>query len=598
MKKILFTILGLLLLSQVVYSATVCYPVDGCTGTSTVPSLGQILVGQSNGTYAPQATSTLGITVTPGGSDTQLQFNDGGVFGGDDGLTYDKTSDVLTIGSGLNIAPTLELDSNNIQIFQFGKDEHITYQGVPFALLWDSGNGWLSFQDTDANPYSVRVGNILVNSITSTYVPYASTNGLLIGNSGFNFASSILTVPYLTASNNINLQTSSGSTVGNIFKNGSRFIHTYGSSNTFVGINSGNFTNTSSPGGNMGFGENTLTSLTSGNRNMAIGVSSLQSLTSGGENVAVGSAALFAVTTSGANVAIGSDAGRSATTNAGGAGGGTYIGYEAGYKDNNGFTTPGNIFYGTAIGAYAQVGQSNTIVLGGMRSFSGARVGIGNWTPSAKLVVQNLYEDTFTELLDLNTSGGSATSPTNIVQFRFKANGTAGFGTSSPTALLHISTTTPGMDVLKVTAGSQTLVYDSSGNLGIGTTSPYAKLSVAGPVVAEYVHATTTATSTFGFISTGANEGIAHDVIRHTIAGGDIGASSISETWSKATRAKIVSLAAVILNDDGTAVYNGDYSNFDPIISYDGSSITVNVAQTGMTYSENEAVTIYIVYEK
>jgi hypothetical protein len=35
---------------------------------------------------------------TPGGSDTQVQFNDGGAFGGDAGLVYDKTADLLTTG--------------------------------------------------------------------------------------------------------------------------------------------------------------------------------------------------------------------------------------------------------------------------------------------------------------------------------------------------------------------------------------------------------------------------------------------------------------------------------------------------------------------
>jgi len=41
--------------------------------------------------------ATAGGGGTPGGSDTQVQFNDGGSFGGDAGLTYNKTTDVLTI---------------------------------------------------------------------------------------------------------------------------------------------------------------------------------------------------------------------------------------------------------------------------------------------------------------------------------------------------------------------------------------------------------------------------------------------------------------------------------------------------------------------
>ncbi len=39
---------------------------------------------------------------TPGGSDTQIQFNDGGsTFGGDSGLTYNKTTDTLTVAGGI-----------------------------------------------------------------------------------------------------------------------------------------------------------------------------------------------------------------------------------------------------------------------------------------------------------------------------------------------------------------------------------------------------------------------------------------------------------------------------------------------------------------
>lgn len=41
--------------------------------------------------------STGGGGGTPGGSDTQVQFNDAGSFGGDAGMTYNKTTDALTI---------------------------------------------------------------------------------------------------------------------------------------------------------------------------------------------------------------------------------------------------------------------------------------------------------------------------------------------------------------------------------------------------------------------------------------------------------------------------------------------------------------------
>jgi len=36
---------------------------------------------------------------TPGGSNTQVQFNDSNSFGGDDGLTFNKTTNVLTVGA-------------------------------------------------------------------------------------------------------------------------------------------------------------------------------------------------------------------------------------------------------------------------------------------------------------------------------------------------------------------------------------------------------------------------------------------------------------------------------------------------------------------
>ena len=42
-------------------------------------------------------------TTNPGGTDKQVQFNDGGSFGGDAGLTFDKTTDLLTVGGDINL---------------------------------------------------------------------------------------------------------------------------------------------------------------------------------------------------------------------------------------------------------------------------------------------------------------------------------------------------------------------------------------------------------------------------------------------------------------------------------------------------------------
>ncbi len=43
-------------------SATICYPNQGCTGTSTKPTYGKVLVGNANGNYDVVSTSTLGIS--------------------------------------------------------------------------------------------------------------------------------------------------------------------------------------------------------------------------------------------------------------------------------------------------------------------------------------------------------------------------------------------------------------------------------------------------------------------------------------------------------------------------------------------------------
>lgn len=57
------------------------------------------------------------VSATPGGSDTHVQFNDGGAFGGEAGLVYNKTTDALTALGSMAAKPSatagVKLDPNS-----------------------------------------------------------------------------------------------------------------------------------------------------------------------------------------------------------------------------------------------------------------------------------------------------------------------------------------------------------------------------------------------------------------------------------------------------------------------------------------------------
>jgi len=118
MKIKIFIALALLLAPTLIL-AQVIYPNRGGTGTSTTPNTGYVLVGQSNGTYAPQATSTLGIagsnSLATTSIDTEAELenilsdvtnvytnNDGSLS--DDNLSNNSTTDLL---EGTNLYYTI-----------------------------------------------------------------------------------------------------------------------------------------------------------------------------------------------------------------------------------------------------------------------------------------------------------------------------------------------------------------------------------------------------------------------------------------------------------------------------------------------------------
>ena len=78
------------------------------TGASDAASAstGHVLKKNGDGTTGWGAAPG-GGSGAPGGSDTQVQFNDAGSFGGDAGLSFNKTTDALAVGGALSIGGAL-----------------------------------------------------------------------------------------------------------------------------------------------------------------------------------------------------------------------------------------------------------------------------------------------------------------------------------------------------------------------------------------------------------------------------------------------------------------------------------------------------------
>lgn len=71
--------------------------------TSTTGYVWTATDGSGNGSFQAAAGGsglTVGTTTITSGTDTRVPFNDAGVYGEDAGLTYNKTTDILTVGGG------------------------------------------------------------------------------------------------------------------------------------------------------------------------------------------------------------------------------------------------------------------------------------------------------------------------------------------------------------------------------------------------------------------------------------------------------------------------------------------------------------------
>jgi len=222
----------------------------------------------------------------------------------------------------------------------------------------------------------------------------------------------------------LRLENTTSSTIGVIYKGADRFIHNYYdgvSTNTFVGINTGNFTLTTA-NANTGIGSTSLFSLTTGDNNTAIGYGSLYSNTTGNSNTANGYNALRLNTTGTFNTAIGTEALYSNTT--------------GNYNTANGlgalyFNTTG--YSNTAVSHLSLssniTGYSNTAV--GYLSLSTNTTGYSN-TANGTLSLASNTIGFYNSALGLN-AGSTITSGSNLTCIGYNAEPTSATATNQIT---------------------------------------------------------------------------------------------------------------------------------------------------------------------
>jgi hypothetical protein len=227
--------------------------------------------------------------------------------------------------------------------------------------------------------------------------------GLSIGSTGLITFAPGQTLPNVsgneTVSGNLSatgIVTGSGYQIGsNLFAFGS-----YANENAFVGF-AGNTTSTN--GFNTAIGFSALQANNTGGANTASGASALAFNTSGGDNTASGVNALYSNTLGSYNTASGAAALQSNTTGNSNTAAGNFAGYtsDGSYVTGSNNTAvgalaalgTGSLANATAIGANAEVTESNALVLGCIAGLnncvSNVSVGIGTSNPSYPLVVQS-----------------------------------------------------------------------------------------------------------------------------------------------------------------------------------------------------------------
>lgn len=328
-------------------------------------------------------------------------------------------------------------------------------------------------QQITSTPYAIRSLNassadaVTVNGLPSGSGNYIQNATALQAGANFNIsgngtAGGTLSANTVNATTQYNIGGSHALSIGNssVFVGPFAPVNKNIPGNTFVGSGAG-FNN--SAGDNNSFFGSGAGQQNTGGRNAFFGSLTGQFNTTGTFNSFFGMGAgrnNFNSSTGDANSFFGYFAGKGNLSGSNN----TAIGREATFGS-------GNLTFATAIGAFAQVDQSNSLVLGSIAGVNGAtasvNVGIGTPAPLSKLDIAATGDGA--ELLRFSTE-----RPWVFRQVR-----------TGPSTGLQLRSTS-GIKMFEITAlgGANVATFvadDASPRVGIGTTDPPATLTVKGP---------------------------------------------------------------------------------------------------------------------
>lgn len=139
---------------------------------------------------------------TPGGSNTQIQFNDSSSFGGDAGFTYDKTTDIGTIG-GLNISGQT---ASKIAIFD-GSKNVISADTATYPSLTE-----LSYVKGVTSALQTQINAKGVGTVTSVGTGTGLTGGTITGTGTISLSTPLQPIATLAGNSLKVLRVNSGET--------------------------------------------------------------------------------------------------------------------------------------------------------------------------------------------------------------------------------------------------------------------------------------------------------------------------------------------------------------------------------------------------